>query len=58
MLRNQQWELARDYFQRSMNLQASVETTMEMARLMEKMGDHKKSSDLYQQGLLLAEQKK
>ena len=36
----------------------SVETTMEMARLMEKMGDHKKSSDLYQQGLLLAEQKK
>ncbi len=58
MLRNQQWELARDYFQRSMNLQVSVETTMEMARLMEKMGDHKKSSDLYQQGLLLAEQKK
>lgn len=58
MLRNQQWELARDYFQRSMNLQASVESTMEMARLMEKMGDHKKSSDLYQQGLLLAEQKK
>jgi HemY protein len=58
MLRNQQWELARDYFQRSMNLQASVETTMEMARLMEKMGDHKKSSDLYQQGLLLAEQNK
>lgn len=57
MLRNQQWELARDYFQRSMNQQASVETTMEMARLMEKMGDHKKSSDLYQQGLLLAEQK-
>jgi HemY protein len=58
MLRNQQWELARDYFQRSMNVQASVEGTMEMARLMEKMGDHKKSSDLYQQGLLLAEQKK
>ncbi|AQT61489.1 heme biosynthesis HemY N-terminal domain-containing protein [Cellvibrio sp. PSBB023] len=58
MLRNQQWDLARDYFQRSMNLQACVETAMEMARLMEKMGDHKKSSDLYQQGLLLAEQKK
>jgi len=58
MLRNQRWEIARDYFQRSMNLQASVETTMEMARLMEKMGDHKKSSDLYQQGIMLAEQKK
>ncbi|HEX7763629.1 MAG TPA: heme biosynthesis HemY N-terminal domain-containing protein [Cellvibrio sp.] len=58
MLRNQQWDLARDYFQRSMNLQACVETAMEMARLMEQMGDHKKSSDLYQQGLLLAEQKK
>ncbi len=58
MLRNQQWDVARDYFQRSLNSQASVETAMEMARLMEKMGDHKKSSDLYQQGLLLAEQKK
>lgn len=58
MLRNQQWELARDYFQRSLNQQSSVETTMEMARLMEKLGDHKKSSDLYQQGLVLAEQKK
>lgn len=58
MLRNQQLDLARDYFQRSMNLQACVETAMEMARLMEQMGDHKKSSDLYQQGLLLAEQKK
>lgn len=58
MLRNQQWELARDYFQRSLNQQASVETTLEMARLMDKLGEHKKSSDLYQQGLLLAEQKK
>lgn len=58
MSRNQQSEIARDYFQRSMNLQASVETAMELARLMEKMGDHRKSSELYQQGLLLAEQTK
>lgn len=54
MLRNQQWELAREYFQRSLNQQQSLETMVELARLMEKLGDHKKSSDYYQQSLLLA----
>jgi len=54
MLRNQQWELAREYFQRSLNQQQSLETMVELARLMEKLGDHKKSADFYQQGLLLA----
>ncbi|HEY0892553.1 MAG TPA: heme biosynthesis HemY N-terminal domain-containing protein [Cellvibrio sp.] len=54
MLRNQQWELAREYFQRSLNQQQSLETMVELARLMEKLGDHKKSADYYQQGLLLA----
>ena len=45
MLRNQQWELAREYFQRSLNQQQTVEATLELARLMEKLGDHKKSAD-------------
>lgn len=54
MLRNQQWELAREYFQRSLNQQKTMEATLELARLMEKLGDHKKSSDYYQQSLLLA----
>lgn len=54
MLRNQQWELAREYFQRSLNQQQSLEAMVELARLMEKLGDHKKSADYYQQSLLLA----
>jgi len=53
MLRNQQWELARDYFQRSLQQHKSVEATVELARLMDKLGDHKKSAEYYQQSLLL-----
>ena len=54
MLRNQQWELAREYFQRSLNQQQSLEAMVELARLMEKLGDHKKSAEFYQQSLLIA----
>lgn len=57
MVRNQQWELARDYFQRSLQQQKTLEATVELARLMEKLGDHKKSADYYQQGLLLVDQR-
>lgn len=53
MLRNQQWQLASEYFQRSLQQQKSVEATVELARLMEKLGDHKKSADYYQQSLVL-----
>ncbi len=53
MLRNQQWELAREYFQRSLQQQQSLEATVELARLMDKLGDHKKSADYYQQSLVL-----
>ncbi len=53
MERNQQWELARDYFQRSLNQKQQLETVAELARLMTKMGDHKKSAEYYQQSLLL-----
>lgn len=53
MERNQQWELARDYYQRSLNQKQDVETVAELARLMTKMGDHKRSAEYYQQSLLL-----
>ncbi len=53
MERNQQWELARDYYQRSLNQRQDVETLAELARLMTKIGDHKKSAEYYQQSLLL-----
>jgi HemY protein len=52
--RNQQWDAARDYFQRSLQQQNSMEVNIELARLMEQQGEHKKSADFYQQGLLLA----
>lgn len=57
MERNQQWELAREYFQRSLNQKQQLETTAELARLMTKLGDHKKSAEYYQQSLLLVEHK-
>ena len=53
MERNQQWELAREYFQRSLNQKQQLETAAELARLMTKLGDHKKSAEYYQQSLLL-----
>lgn len=53
MERNQQWELARDYFQRSLNQKQQLETVAELARLMTKLGDHKKSAEYYQQSLML-----
>jgi len=54
MVRNQQWDLARDYFQRSLQQQKTMEANIELARLMDHLGEHKKSADFYQQGLLLA----
>lgn len=53
MERNQQWELAREYFQRSLNQKQQLETVAELARLMTKLGDHKKSAEYYQQSLML-----
>ena len=55
MVRIEQWELARDYFQRSLRLHKNLETTMELANLMDKLGDHKASAEFYRQGLVLVE---
>lgn len=55
--RNEQWEQARDYLQRSLKLHKQLESAMELAALMEKLGDHKASVDFYRQSLQLLEHK-
>ncbi len=54
-LRHQQFELARDYFNRSIIVQKSLDALLEMARLLEQLGDHKRSSEYYEQTLSLAQ---
>jgi len=53
-LRNELWGKARDYFQSSLALQGSAHVYAELARLLAHMGDLKKSTEYYQQGLMLA----
>ena len=55
-LRNELWGKAREYFEQSLQLQASPEAYAELARLLAHLGDHKKSTEYYQQGLLLSAQ--
>lgn len=57
MLRNQQWELAREYFHRSLNLQKSMEASMELSSLMEKLGEHQRANEYYRLSVELAGQK-
>jgi len=57
MIRLEQWDQARDYLQQSLRHQKQLETTMELATLMEKLGNHKASAEFYRQGLLLVEHK-
>lgn len=54
-LRHQQRDLARDYFNRSIVAQKSLDALLEMARLLEQMGDHKRSAEYYEQTLSLAQ---
>lgn len=56
MLRNQQWELAREYFQRSLNLQKSMEASMELSNLMERLGEHQRANEYYRLSVELAGQ--
>lgn len=57
MVRLEQWDQANDYFQRSLRLDKQLETTMELANLMDKRGNHKASAEFYRQGLMLVEHK-
>lgn len=51
-LRNHLWGKAREYFEASLKLRASPENYAELARLLAYLGEHEKSTELYQQGLL------
>jgi len=52
-LRNEEWKNARDYFESSLKLKKEPETFAELARLLAHLGEHRLSTDYYQQGLLL-----
>lgn len=54
-LRHQQRDLAREFFNRSIIAQKSLDALLEMARLLEQMGDHKRSAEYYEQTLSLAQ---
>lgn len=51
-LRNQLWGKARDYFSSSLKIKGSAGAYAEMARLLAHLGEHEKSTEYYQQGLL------
>jgi HemY protein len=52
-LRNEIWGKARDYFESSLRLQHDPETFAELARLLAHLGEHERSTEYYQQGLLM-----
>jgi len=52
-VRNELWGKARGYFEASLQLQERPEAYAELAALVAKLGDHQKSTALYQKGLLL-----
>lgn len=51
-MRNQLWGKAREYFESSLKLKPRSEAYAELARLLAYLGEHEKSTELYQQGLL------
>lgn len=52
-LRNQEWKRAREYFESSARLRKDPETYAELARLLAHLGEHQKSTEYYQHGLLM-----
>jgi HemY protein len=54
--RNQLWGKARDYLESSLVLRAQPDACAELARLMVQLGEHEKSAQYYQQGLMLSAQ--
>lgn len=55
-MRNELWGKARTYFERSLQLRERPEAYAELAALLAQLGDHQKSTALYQKGLLLTTQ--
>lgn len=52
-LRNKEWARAREYFESSLKLRKDPETYAELARLLAHLGEHQKSTEYYQHGLLM-----
>jgi len=50
-MRNELWGKARDYLKESLRIKLDPEVYAELARLMEHMGEHQRSTEYYQQGL-------
>lgn len=55
-MRNELWGRAREYFQSSLQLQKDPNAYAELARLLAHLGEHEKSTEYYQQGLLMTAQ--
>ncbi|WP_101758473.1 heme biosynthesis HemY N-terminal domain-containing protein [Oceanicoccus sp. KOV_DT_Chl] len=53
-LRNSLWGKAREYFEISLKLEESGDTCAELGRLLACLGEHEKSNEYFQQGLMLA----
>jgi HemY protein len=51
-MRNELWGKAREYFENSLAIKPCPESYAELARLLAFLGEHEKSTELYQQGLL------
>lgn len=51
-LRNQLWGKARDYFESSLRLDKSPETSAELGRLLAHLGQSQRSADFFESGLL------
>ena len=53
-LHNQLWGKARDYFEQSLHLENNPEVCVELGRLLTRLGQHERSSEYYEKGLLAA----
>ncbi|SMF23671.1 HemY protein [Alteromonadaceae bacterium Bs31] len=56
-MRNELWGKARNYYESSLQLRPQPTAYAELAALMAQLGDHRRSTELYQKGLLLTTQK-
>lgn len=52
-LRNSLWGKAREYFENSLKLEARAEVCAELGRLLSHLGEHEKSNEYFQQGLMM-----
>lgn len=53
-LRNSLWGKAREYFENSLKLERNAQACAELGRLLAHLGEHQRSNEYFQQGLLLS----